>query len=60
MKGEPILWESSIGPKIFKEALYERFLVESKSDFNRVVALRGYDDRKEEWTKCVDGEDYLV
>jgi hypothetical protein len=47
-KGEPVLWEGSIGPKIFEEALYERFLVESKSDFNRDAPLRGYNDRKEE------------
>jgi hypothetical protein len=27
------VWEGSLGPDFFEEALYERFLVESKSDF---------------------------
>jgi hypothetical protein len=59
-KGEPVLWEGSIGPKIFEEALYERFPVESKSDFNRDAPLRGYDDHKEEWPKYMLGEECLV
>jgi hypothetical protein len=60
MKGKPVLWEGSIGSKIFEESLYERFPVESKSDFNRDAPLRGYDDRKEEWPKCMHGEDCSV
>jgi hypothetical protein len=60
MKGEPVLWEGSIGPNIFEEALYERFPIESKSDFNRDAPLRGYNDHKEEWPKYMLGEECLV
>ena len=55
-----IVWEGSLGPDFFEEALYERFSVESKSDFTKEAALRGYDERKEEWPKCMHGEDCLV
>ena len=34
-KGTPIMWEGSLGPDFFEEALYERFSVESKSDFTK-------------------------
>ena len=59
-KGTPIVWEGSLGPDFFEEALYERFPVESKSDFTKEAPLRGYDKRKEEWPKCMHGEDCLV
>ena len=59
-KGTTIVWEGSLGLDFFEEALYERFPVESKSDFTKEAPLRGYDERKEEWPKCIHGEDYLV
>ena len=59
-KGTTIVWEGSLGPDFFEEALYERFPVESKSDFTKEAPLRGYDERKEEWPKCMHGEDCLV
>jgi hypothetical protein len=59
-KGTPIVWEGSLGPDFFEEVLYERFLVESKSDFTKEAPLRGYDEWKEERQKCTHGEDYLV
>ena len=52
-KGTTIVWEGSLGPDFCEEALYERFSVESKSDFTKEAALRGYDERKEEWPKCM-------
>ena len=58
-KGPPIVWEGSLGPDFFSEAVYE-FLVESKSDFSKDSPLRGYDSRKEDWPKCRHGEDCLV
>jgi hypothetical protein len=42
------VWEGSLGPDFFEEALYKRFLVESKSDFTKEAPLRGYDEWKEE------------
>jgi hypothetical protein len=45
-KGTPIMWEGYLGPDFFEEALYERFLVESKSDFTKEAPLRGYGERK--------------
>ena len=33
---------------------------ESKSDFTKECPLRGYDNRKEDWPKCMHGEDCLV
>ena len=59
-KGTTIRWEGPLGPDFFEEALYERFPVESKSDFTKETPLRGYDERKEEWPKCMHGEDCLV
>ena len=59
-KETTIVWEGSLGPDLFEEALYERFPVESKSDFTKEAPLRGYDGRKEEWPKCMHGEDCLV
>jgi hypothetical protein len=47
-KGTPIVWLGSLGLDFFEEALYERFLVESKSDFTKEAPQRGYDERKEE------------
>ena len=54
------MWEGSLDPDFFEEALYERFLVESKSNFTKEAPLRGYDERKEEWPKCMYGEDCLL
>ena len=59
-KGTTIVWEGSLGPDFFEKALYERFPVESKSDFTKEAPLRGYDERKEEWPKCMHSEDCLV
>ena len=53
-------WEGPLGPDFYEEALYERFPVESKSDFTKETPLRGYDERKEKWPKCMHGEDCLV
>ena len=60
MKGNPFVWEGPLGPKDFEEAIYDRFLLESKHDFTKEAPLRAYDDRKEEWPKCMHGEDCLV
>jgi hypothetical protein len=59
-KETPFLWEGSLGPDLFEEALYDRFFVESKSDFTKEAPPRGYDDRREEWPKYMHGEDCLV
>ena len=59
-KRTTIVWEGSLGPDFLEEALYERFPVESKSDFTKEAPLRGYDERKEEWPKCMRGDDCLV
>ena len=58
-KGPPIVWSGSISPEDFPEAVYE-FLVESRSDFTKDSPLRGYDNRIEDWPKCMHGEDCLV
>ena len=58
-KGPPIVWEGSLGPDFFLEALYD-FPVESKKDFSRDRPLRGYDNRLEDWPKYRHGEDCLV
>jgi hypothetical protein len=58
-KGPPIVWEGSVGPNFYLEAVFE-FPVESKSDFTNKNPLRGYDNRKEDWSKCMHGEDCLV
>ena len=44
------MWEGSIGPDFFSEAVYE-FPVESKSDFTKETPLRGYDNRREDWPR---------
>jgi hypothetical protein len=49
----------SISPDSSSEAVFE-FLVLSKSDFTNESPLRGYDKRKEDWPKCMHGEDCLV
>ena len=59
-KGTTIVWEGSLSPDFFEEALYERLPDESKIDFTKEASLRGYDERKEEWPKCMHGEDCLV
>ena len=53
-KGPPIVWPSSISPEDFPEAVYE-FPFESMSDFTKETHLRGYDNRIEDWTKCMHG-----
>ena len=53
------MWPSSIGLEDFLEAVYE-FPVESRSDFTKDSPLRGYDNRIEDWPKCMHGEDCLV
>jgi hypothetical protein len=58
-KGPPIVWEGSLGLDSFSEAVYE-FQVESKSAFTKDAPLRGYDNRNEDWPKCMHGEDCLV
>jgi hypothetical protein len=58
-KGPPIVWEGSVGPEFYSEAVYE-FSVESKCEFTKEKPLRGYDDCKEDWPKCMRGEDCLV
>jgi hypothetical protein len=58
-KGPPIVWEGSVGPKSYLEVVYE-FPIESKGEFTKEKPLRGYDDRKEDWPKCMHGEDCLV
>lgn len=58
-KGPPIVWEGSLGPDSFEEAVPE-FPVESKTDFSQDSPLRGYDNRKEDWPKCMHGQDCLV
>ena len=59
-KGNPFLCEGPLGPEDFEEAVYDRFPIKSKHDFPKEAPLRGYDDRKEEWPKCMHGEDCLV
>ena len=58
-KGPPIVWEGSVGPEIYPEPVFE-FPVQSKSEFTTTKPLRGYDNRKEEWPKCMHGEDCVV
>jgi hypothetical protein len=58
-KGPLIVWEGSVGSDSFFEVVYE-FSVESKSDFSNEAPLRVYDNRKEDWPKCIYGEDCLV
>jgi hypothetical protein len=53
------VWEGSLGLEDFDEPVYH-FPVETKRDFTKEYPLRGYDNRKEDWTKCRYGEDYLV
>ena len=50
------MWPGSIGTEDFLEAVYE-FAVESRSDFTKDSVLRGYDNRREDWPKCMHGED---
>ena len=46
-------------PDFFDEQVYQ-FPPESKSDFSKEWPLRGYDNRKEDWPKCMHGKDCLV
>jgi hypothetical protein len=58
-KGDPIVWEGSLGPDFYDEPLFE-FPLESKSDFNRECPLRGYDSYKEDWPRCRHDLDCIV
>ncbi|CAN6233880.1 unnamed protein product [Urochloa humidicola] len=58
-KGLPTVWDDSLGPEYFREPVYE-FPKESKCEFNKQNPLRGYDNKKEVWPKCMHGEDCLV
>ena len=60
-KGPPIVWDDgpTVGPEFFGEAVY-KFPVECKSNFTKNSPLRGYDHRREEWSKCSHGEDCVV
>ena len=53
------MWEGSLGPDFFEEAVHH-FSPKSKSDFTKECPLRGYDNQKEDWPKCMHGEDCLV
>ena len=53
------MWEGSLGPNFFEELVYQ-FFSESKSDFTKECPIRGYYNRKENWPKCMYGEDCLV
>ena len=56
-KGPPIVWEGPVGPEIYPEPVFE-FSVQSKSEFTTTKPLRGYDNSKEDWPKCMtEGED---
>ena len=59
-KGPPIVWDGPLGPEFFfLEVVYE-FPVESKSDFSNDSPLRWYNPCKEDWPRCMHGEDCLV
>ena len=58
-KGPPIVWEGSLGPDSFEEAI-EEFPLERKSDFTRERPLRSYDKRIEDCPKCHHGLDCVV
>ena len=58
-KGTPIVWEGCLGPDFFEEPV-DQFPPGSKSDFTKECPLRGYDNQKEDWPKCMHGEDSLV
>ena len=58
-KGPPIVWEGPVGPEIYPEPVFE-FPVQSKSEFTTTKPLRGYNNHKEDWPKCMHGEDCLV
>ena len=53
------MWEGSLGPDFFEKPVYQ-FPPESKSDFTKECPIRGYYNRKENWPKCMYGEDCLV
>jgi hypothetical protein len=55
----PICFDGPLGPDYFEEAVFN-FPVQSKRDFNKEVRLRSYDNKREDWPKCMHGEDCLV
>ena len=57
---EPITWPGSFCPSYYLPPPPELPL-EQKSDFTHPHGqLRHYDDREEEWPKCVHGDDVVV
>ena len=54
-KGPPVMWEGPVGTEIYPEPVFQ-FPVQSKSEFTTTKPLRGYDNRKEDWPKCMHGD----
>jgi hypothetical protein len=52
-------FDGPLGPDFFEEAGFN-FPVQSKRDFNKEVRLTSYDNRREDWPKCMHGGDCLV
>jgi hypothetical protein len=55
----PICFDGPLGLDFFEEATFN-FPIQSKRDFNKEVRLRSYDNSKEDWPKCMHGENCLV
>jgi hypothetical protein len=51
------VWEGSLGLDFFEEVVNE-FPVERKREFTNENLLRGYDNRREDWSKYMLGENY--
>jgi hypothetical protein len=58
-EGDPNAWEGGLGPEDFSESV-ERFPEQCKREFTREHPLKNYDKRREDWPKCMHGEDCLV
>ena len=58
-KRTPFTYEGSLDPDFWEEAI-DQFSLEGKSDFAREAPLKGYDDPKEDRSKCMHGEDCVV
>ena len=54
--GRGLLVQTSLG----RLYMSSHFPVENKSNFCKDNPLRGYDNRKEEWPKCLHSEDCIV
>ena len=46
--------------QIFLKRRFLNFQFKVKKDFNKEVRLRSYDNRREDWPKCMHGEDCFV